>query len=419
MQPFFNRNNDGRSPFLTVGLMGFFSGLPLALSGSSLQAWLTVAGVDLKTIGMLSLVGMPYLLKFLWAPALDRWQPLGLGRRRGWLVLTQSLITLTLVACALCDPAHKVGVLAVLALLLATLSATQDVASDAFRTEVLGAPARGLGTGYAVAGYRIAMFVSGAGALLLADRFGFEVAYLLMAAVMAVGVANSLFAPEPPSSGTPGAFWPELMHSLRAICTRAKVWPLLAIIVLYKLGDQFAGTLSLSFFIRAQGFSMTEIGAIYKGLGFAAALGGGLLGGALMYRLSLGRALLVFGALQALTNLGFLALALGEKSLPGMMLVVGLENLCGGMGTCAHVALMMALCDRRYTATQFALLTALASLGRVLLGPLAGDMVTWAGWPAFFAASCLMALPALILLLRLGATIDRGEGLQASADERP
>lgn len=393
--------------------MGFFSGLPLALSGSSLQAWLTVAGVDLKTIGMLSLVGMPYLLKFLWAPALDRWQPLGLGRRRGWLVLTQSLLALVLVFCALCDPAHNVQLLAVLALMLALLSATQDVASDAFRTEMLNPEARGLGTGYAVAGYRIAMFVSGAGALLIADQFGFKAAYLVMAGVMAGGVVVSWRAPEPATDGNPVRFWPELLESLRALCARPKVWPLLAVVVLYKLGDQFAGTLSLSFFIRAQGFSMTEIGTIYKGLGFAAALGGGLLGGALMYRLSLGAALLVFGGLQALTNLGFLALALGEKSLTGMMVVVGLENLCGGMGTCAHVALMMALCDRRYTATQFALLTALASLGRVLLGPVAGDAVTLFGWPVFFALSCGLALPALALLLGLKSAIDRGDGQQA------
>lgn len=408
MQAFFNQARDGRSPLVVVGLAGFFSGLPLALSGSTLQAWLTESGVDVKTIGSLSLVGLPYVFKFLWAPALDRWQPAGLGRRRAWLVLTQALLAVVMVLCAFCQPPADVHRLALLALLLAALSATQDVASDALRTELLSPAARGIGTGYAVAGYRVAMFASGAGALLIADHFGFRAAYLTMAAVMLLGVLNAWMAPEPASGPVAGgAFWPELLTSLRQLCTRHHVWPLLLVVAVYKLGDQFAGTLSLSFFIRAQGFSMTEIGTIYKGLGFAAALGGGLLGGALMYRYSLGKALLVFGIVQGLTNLGFLVLALGDKSLPGMMVVVGLENLCGGMGTCAHVALMMALCDRRYTATQYALLTALASLGRVLLGPLAGELVAWAGWAPFFAASCGLALPGLALLVWLKPAIDR------------
>jgi len=196
-----------------------------------------------------------------------------------------------------------------------------------------------------------------------------------------------------------------LAAPLRQLLGRSRLLRLLLFVVLYKLGDQFAGALAQTFFIRGQGFSLTEIGAIYKGVGIVAALAGGILGGALMLRISLWRALMVFGALQALTNLGFLVLALGSKSLTGMMLVVMLENFCGGMGTCAHVALIMALCDARYTATQFALLSALASVGRVVLGPIAGLVAGW-GWPVFFAVSCGLALPALLLLWTIRPAVE-------------
>jgi PAT family beta-lactamase induction signal transducer AmpG len=313
-----------------------------------------------------------------------------------------------LALCALFDPTQSVWPLVGLALALATLSATQDVAIDAFRTEALTPAARGLGTGYSVAAYRLAMFASGAGALMLADRWGFRVTYLWMAGLMLVGCLVSLIAREP---AIPETLRPAnreesgLAAPLRQLLGRSHLLPLLLFVVLYKLGDQFAGALAQTFFIRGQGFSLTEIGAIYKGVGIVAALAGGILGGALMLRMSLWRALMVFGALQALTNIGFLVLALGSKSLTGMMLVVMLENFCGGMGTCAHVALIMALCDARYTATQFALLSALASVGRVVLGPIAGLVAGW-GWPVFFAVSCGLALPALLLLWSIRPTVE-------------
>lgn len=400
------RRVDGRVPLIAVGLLGFYSGLPLALSGSTLQAWLTVSGADLATIGMLSLVGWPYLLKFLWAPALDRWHWGGLGRRRCWLVLTQLLLAVVLAGCAWCDPSGSVWPLAMLALALAALSATQDIAIDAYRAEVLSPAARGLGTGYSIAGYRLAMFVSGAGALLLADVWGFRFTYGCLAGLMLVGSAVSLGIAEPPVDEVlPVTLRAAIVEPLLALGRRPGILSLLLFIALYKVGDQFAGSLTQTFFIRGQGFSLTEIGAIYKGVGVGASLLGGIVGGLAMYRLGLWQALLCFGLLQALTNLGFLILALGGKSLVGMVVVVALENLCGGMGTCAHVALIMALCERRYTATQFAALTAFASLGRVLLGPLAGS-VAETGWVTYFAVSCVLALPALALLPKLRGVLD-------------
>lgn len=386
---------------VSIGLLGFASGLPLALSGGTLQAWLTVAGIDLKAIGALSLVGLPYLFKFLWAPALDRWQPGRYGRRRGWLLVSQLTLTGVLLVFAVCQPQVAVMPLALLALLLATASATQDIAFDAYRAERLAPAERGLGTAWSIAGYRVAMFASGAGALLIADQWGFQAAYLCMAGLMALGIVTSLAAAEPPQALPPPRSLREAsLGPLLELARRPGVFALLSCVLLYKLGDQFAGALAQTFFIRGQGYSLTEIGAVYKGLGIAAVLAGGVVGGLTMMRLGLWRSLLMFGVLQMGTNAGFLALAVSGKSLVGLMIVVGLENFCGGMGTCAHVALLIALCDSRYTATQFAALSALASLGRVLLGPVAA-VVAAQGWVTYFALSCAVALPGLALVLGL------------------
>jgi PAT family beta-lactamase induction signal transducer AmpG len=408
-----------RARLFAIGLLGFASGLPLALSGSTLQAWLTVAGVDLAAIGALSLVGLPYLFKFLWAPVLDRWRIGRFGRRRGWLVATQAALIAILCAFAFCDPRGAVMPLAILALLLATASATQDIAFDAYRAERLLPAERGLGTAWSIAGYRLAMFASGAGALVLADQVGFGITYLCMAALMACGLLTTLGAAEPPApAAPPDSLAAAMLEPLRELAQRPSIAALLACVLLYKLGDQFAGALAQTFFIRGQGYSLTEIGAVYKGLGIVAALAGGIVGGLAMLRLGLWRALLVFGLLQLLTNLGFLALALYGRSMAGLFVVVGLENFCGGMGTCAHVALLIALCDTRYTATQFAALSALASLGRVVLGPIAAAVAA-SGWPLYFAVSCVVALPGLGLVVWLGNTLRRLEAGQASEAAGP
>ncbi|MGE3772916.1 MAG: MFS transporter [Gammaproteobacteria bacterium] len=384
-----------------MGVLGFASGLPLALSRGTLQAWLTVDGVDLAAIGALSLVGLPYLFKFLWAPLLDRWQLAHLGRRRSWLLASQCVLIGLLAAFAACDPARAVGPLAVLALLLAFTSATQDIAFDAYRAERLTVAERGLGTAWSIAGYRLAMLASGAGALVLAEQHGFALAYLAMAGLMAIGLVASLVAPEPPQVHPPPRDLREaIVGPLREMAGRPAVLALLACVLLYKLGDQFAGALSQTFFIRGQGYSLTEIGAVYKALGMIAALSGGVAGGLAMARLGLWRSLLVFGLLQMVTNAGFLLLALVGKSLPGLMAVVALENFCGGMGTCAHVALLIALCNARYTATQYAALSALAGLGSVVLGPLAAAVAA-VGWVFYFAVSLVVALPGLGLVWAL------------------
>jgi PAT family beta-lactamase induction signal transducer AmpG len=258
-----------------------------------------------------------------------------------------------------------------------------------------------------VAGYRVAMLVAGAGALLLADRLGFARVYLIMAGVLALGVLATLAAP-PLAAGAapPASLRAAVVEPWADFFARPLAASLLLLIFLYKLGDAFAGRLTTNFLLAELGFSLSDVGAIYKGLGLVATIGGALYGGALMLRLGLYRALLLFAWLQAVTNLGFLALALTGKSYFSMVLVVGLENLSGGMGTAAFVALLMAACERRYAATQFALLTAVASLGRVIAGPPSGFMVANLGWPAFFLVTTAIALPAIAILRWRRALID-------------
>ena len=252
---------------------------------------------------------------------------------------------------------------------------------------------------WSVIGYRLAMLISGGLALMLADLWlGFQGVYLLMAAFAAVLAVVAFFAPEPAVAASPRSLTQAIVEPFREFFSRrGAVW-LLVTIIFYKFGDAFAGSLSTAFLIRGAGFSPAEVGAVNKGMGLLATLIGGLAGGLLMSRISLWRALLMFGLLQAITNLGFWWLAVVPPTLAGMTLVVLLENLAGGMGTAAFVALLMGLCDVRFTATQFALLSALASIGRVVIGPIAGVVATDSGWPAFFLLSTAAALPGLVLL---------------------
>ena len=387
--------------------LGFSSGLPLALTSGTLQAWLTTTGLDIRTIGVLSLVGLPYTVKFLWAPLMDRYALPWLGRRRGWMLMTQiGLIVATALMPAVSAGAW-VGALALCALLVAFLSASQDIAFDAYRADVLKPAERGMGAGLSILGYRLAMLVSGAMALILADAFGWEWTYLGMAGLMAVGLIATVSCKEPPSpEASPGGAGSNIVVApLRAFLARKDAVPMLFLVVLYKLGDAFAGALTTAFLIRGIGFSLTDVGVVNKGLGLAALLVVALWGGALLARIGLYRALLGFGVLQAVTNLGFAWLALLGNDYAAMATVVALENLSGGMGTAAFVALLMALCDRRYTATQYALLSALASIGRVVVSPASGFAVEALGWVAFFVLTFLSAVPGLWLMMRLRHTV--------------
>lgn len=389
-------------------LLGFASGLPLALTGGTLQAWATVAGVSLQEIGFLTLVGTAYTLKFLWAPLVDRYAFPVLGRRRGWMLVSQLLLAVLIACMGLLDPGNQLMWLAVLAVLVAFWSATQDIAFDAYSTDVLRDEERAAGAALKVMGYRLAMITSGGLALVLAGSWlGWQHTYVLMGGLMGLCALATWLAPEPEHvARAPRTLAQAVVEPLREFFTRRDAWALLLLIVLYKLGDAFAGALSTTFLLRGVGFSTEEVGMVNKVFGLAATILGALAGGAFMARIGLYRSLMLFGVLQAVSNFGYWVLAVTPQNLVTMGTVVALENICGGLGTAAFVALLMALCKQQFSATQFALLSALSAVGRTYLaGPLTPPLVQSLGWPGFFVVTVFIALPGLALLWWMRSTV--------------
>ncbi|ATF96433.1 TPA: muropeptide MFS transporter AmpG [Citrobacter koseri] len=395
-----------RSAILLI--LGFASGLPLALTSGTLQAWMTVENIDLKTIGFFSLVGQAYVFKFLWSPVMDRYTPPFLGRRRGWLVTTQILLLLAIAAMGFLEPGTQLRWMAALAVIIAFCSASQDIVFDAWKTDVLPAEERGTGAAISVLGYRLGMLVSGGLALWLADRWlGWQGMYWLMAALLVPCIIATLLAPEPEDSiPVPKTLEQAVAAPLRDFFGRNNAWLILLLIVLYKLGDAFAMSLTTTFLIRGVGFDAGEVGVVNKTLGLLATIVGALYGGILMQRLSLFRALLIFGILQGVSNAGYWLLSVTDKHMFSMAAAVFFENLCGGMGTAAFVALLMTLCNKSFSATQFALLSALSAVGRVYVGPVAGWFVEAHGWPTFYLFSVAAAVPGLLLLLVCRQTLE-------------
>ena len=472
-----------------VLLLGFASGLPLALTGQALQAWLTIDGVDFATIGFFGLVGVPYTFKFLWAPLMDRFEPPWLGRRRGWLVVTQCGLALTLFVMSGLSPSRQPMLFAQWAVLLAFLSASQDVVVDAYRADVLTDKAEhGLGASLHVFGYRLAMIVSGGVALIWADQWqSWPRVYSMMGSIMAGSAGLSLLLLPPvrgdskplassagreiagflamlagvfvgyylarsalrllgfdPDSANhwiqlifvmseiaaalPLAWWfarlvrfETLNASLTAYFSQSGAALFLLLIVLYKLGDAFAGSLTTAFLIKGLEFSQAEVGIANKIIGIWLTILGAIVGGTLMLRLRLYRALLLFGILQLVSNFGFYMIAVlgkgawGSVAVPPfdwiivslreaasldflLLTVVAVENITGGMGTVALVALLMALCNSRFTATHYALLSALAAVGRIYVSPVAGVLTETIGWQAFYLFSVAVALPGVVMV---------------------
>lgn len=389
-------------------LLGFSSGLPLALTGGTLQAWMTDAHVDIKTIGLFTLVGQAYVFKFLWAPLMDRFIPPFLGRRRGWLIITQLMLILAIFKLGTLDPQYNLMAMAIIAVFIAFFSASQDIVIDAYRTEILEPEKRGAGAAVSVLGYRIATLVSSGLAIWLAERYlGWQFTYWLMALLMGIGFLASLWAKEPPmTKDIPQTLEQTIVVPLKEFLTRNNAWILLLLIVFYKLSDVFALSLSTTFLMRGVGFTKSEIAEVHKTLGLFATIIGVLVGGSLMQRLSLFKSLMIFGILQAISNLGYWLLSVTEKSLLSLSGVIVFENICGGMATAAFVALLTTLCNRSFSATQYALLSALSAIGRVYAGPFAGWFVELYGWSTFFLFSVFAALPGLLLLFLCRATLE-------------
>ncbi len=388
-------------------ILGFSSGLPLPLTGGTLQAWLTMTGVDLRTIGIFSLVGLPYTLKFLWSPFMDRFVPPWLGRRRGWIIIAQLCLLAGIAIISFISPRNAPLLLAFIAILIAFTSASQDIVIDAYRTDVLREPERGLGAATFVTGYRIAMLIGGAIALIMADHIGWHSTYLLMAFLMAIGVAGTFLGQEPDKKVSPPKSLEEAVWGpLKDFFTRPSALTMLLLIVLYKLGDAYAGTMTTTFLLRGVEFSATEVGTINKGMGLIATIVGALFGGTIMVKLGLYRSLMAFGILQMVSNLTFMLLAWTGKNYGVMVFAVAFENLAGGMGTAAFVALLMAMCNKKYSATQFALLSSLSALGRVFISPTSGYVIESVGWMLFFLLTTFTAVPGLWLLYRVRAAVD-------------
>ena len=412
---------------LIVLFLGFSAGLPLALSGSTLLVWMREAGVDLGIIGLFALVGTPYTIKFLWAPIVDALDvPVLarlLGRRRGWLVFSQLLLIAAIAFLAFCDPVASPYWVAVGALLVAAASATQDIVIDAFRIESLDESEQAAGMAAYVAAYRIGMLASTAGALFLVSGFeglGFgkegawSAGYLAMAALVVIGIATTLIATEPAKSATA-----EIEHAAHArenplarvakaayasfadFLTRDSAIVILVFVVLYKFCDAFAGAMTAPFVIDL-GFSRNDYAAIVKGVGLAATLIGGFAGGALARAYPLVTSLWIGAFLQMASNLVFTWQALVGVNLWALTVTIIVENFTGAIGTVIFVAYLSALCNNPlHTATQYALLTALAAVGRTYLSAGAGFVAERTGWPMFFVISALTALPSLVLLVWL------------------
>jgi PAT family beta-lactamase induction signal transducer AmpG len=397
----------------TILLLGFSSGLPLALTGATLAVWLTEAGVSLSTIGLFALVGTPYTFKFVWAPLVDQVRLPGLsrafGRRRGWMLATQAALIAALLALGATDPAAETERVALLALLVAFCSASQDIVIDAYRVEILDKPQYGAGAAAVQFGYRIAMLVSGAGALLLAQASGsWAVTYGAMAALVAVGMATVLVNPEPiappqeMAATVAGRLRQAVIEPFADMARRSgpAILAVLAFVLLYKLGDAFAGVMANPFYIKI-GFTKAEVAAVSKLFGFGATIFGTFLGGVVVARYGLWKSLLACGVLQMASNLMFAWQASVGADVGALTLTIGIENLSGGLGSAAFVAYISGLCSLRFTGTQYALLSSVAAVGRTLVASSAGKLAESLGWVDFFLVSTLVALPGLILLVAL------------------
>ncbi|HTO06899.1 MAG TPA: AmpG family muropeptide MFS transporter [Myxococcota bacterium] len=399
---------------LTVLAMGFASGLPLALTGASLQVWLTRAGVSLKDVGLFALVGFAYSLKFLWSPLLDAlavpWLGARLGQRRAWLVLLGLGLMGAIAALGHTDPALEPWRTAGLAALVAFLSASQDIVIDAYRIELLTKEEQSAGAAATQWGYRLGMIASGAFALSLAQHYGWPLSYLAMAALAGVGVVTALVSPEPEHlRGRSDSFLASaVIEPFREFLSRPGAWLLLVFMLVYRMGDALSGGMASPFYVRL-GFSNDEIASVAKVFGVIASMAGIAAGGAFAFRLGVSRALVAAGVVHALGNLAFIVQAYAGHDLRALTLTIFVENFTGGLVSAAFVGYLSTLCHPSFTATQFALFTSLTAVPRNFLASGAGWLAEQLGWPAFFAAAFVAALPGIALAVWL----DGGMGGQS------
>ena len=404
----------GDKRMAAILLLSFSSGLPLNLTGSTLQAWLAFDKVDIKTIGLFSLVGLPYILKFLWAPVLDRYLPPLLGRRRGWILIYQFCLAIGIAVMAMSSPAHEPYALAVIALIVAFLSASQDIVVDAYRVDVIPPTERALAAAATTFGYRSAAVFAGAVILIVAAHIGWRLAYLLVAGIMAATLFATLWAPEPATPGRPPRTLADaVVHPLHDLINKKGAWGFLALVLLYKVGDAFALSLYSAFMVKGVGLSAEQL-SIGKVTMTVSTMVGVALGGWIYMRWGMFRSLLIFGFGQAVTNLLYMWLALAGKLLWLAILATAVDTLVGGMGQAAYVAFLVSLCSSNFSAAQYALLSAMSAVPRVVMGTIAGQVVASMGWANFFMITFATAMPGLALLLVLRRPLNELEAREAT-----
>jgi len=385
---------------LVTLLMGFSCGLPLPLTDSFLKAWMKNADVDLTLIGMMSLVGLPYTLKFLWGPIFDRYTPSFLGRRRGWLLLAQISLMAAIAWLGFTDPLHSPAMVVLVALFVTFFSASQDIIVDAYRREDLSDQELGLGSSIYIYGYRIGMLLSSGGGLIMAQSISYPSVFLLMSFCMLPGIITTFWASEPKILfKTPKNIKEAVFYPLIDFFGRQDSLLILAFILLYKIGDTMAGAMTIPFYLEV-GFSEIEIGTIVKLFGFWAVIIGSFLGGIFMLRFGIYRSLWIFGFLQAASTAFFAVLFWYGPDLCILSAVIAFENFSSGMGTAAYIAFMASLTNKKFTATQYALFTSLMGIPRVLMSVPTGYMAKYLGWDYFFIICTVIAIPGMLLLFR-------------------
>ena len=385
---------------LVALIMGYVAGLPLELTSFVLKTWLREDGVDLTTIGVFALVGLPYTLKFIAAPVFDRFAIPVFGRRRGWLLIFQTGLMISVFSLGTTNPGQNPTLVACFALLVAFFSASQDTVIDAYRREDLADEELGLGSSLYVSGYRVGMLLATGGGLILADHMPFSMVYTIMTACLLPGLITTLMTPEPTIPfGTPRSMREAVMEPFVEYFQRHNALWILAFILLYKIGDTMAGSMTAPFYVDLN-YTKTEVGTVVKLFGFWAIMGGSLLGGIIMLRIGISRSLWIFGVLQAVSTAGFALLSLIAHQVSALAAVIAFENLSAGMGTAAYAGFMASITNKKFTATQYALLTSLMGVPRVVASAGTGYLAENLGWTGFFIFCTLIAIPGMLLLLK-------------------
>jgi PAT family beta-lactamase induction signal transducer AmpG len=399
---------------LAMFTLGFASGFPFYIVRDVLKLWLTDANIDLGTIGLFSAVALPYTWKFVWSPVMDGVTPPFLGRRRGWMLMTQIGLLILIAAMGQLDPTKSLKMMAVVAFCIAIFSASQDIVLDAFRREYLTDEELGLGTGIWMNAWRFGMFASTGTAFLLSDSIGYPNVHLVLSLMMGIGIITTLFVPEPDTGvSAPHTLQEAVIEPFREFFSRGGAWWVLTFILLYKIGDNMAGAMNIPFILK-MGFTKQEYFVIVKGIGMFALFGGAFLGGIVMIRLGIANSLWVFGILQAISTACFALLVIIGKNHVLLTGIVAFEFLATGLGQAAYASYMAVQTNKRFTATQYAMMTSLMAIPGTVAAAITGYMAEYLGWSGFYIVCALVALPGMLLLIWIAPWGSSNEEIDAS-----